>query len=66
MAEIEIENILKVLKAVNNSHVKDMHIRYDQEADTMYVNLGHQSQRMTVSLPKMIFCTVTGKGKLLG
>ena len=40
MAEIEIENILKVLKAVNNSHVKDMHVRSDQEADTMYVNFG--------------------------
>lgn len=40
MAEIEIDNILKVLKAVSNSHVKDMHIRYDNEADTMYVNFG--------------------------
>ena len=39
MAEIEIENILKVLKTVNNSHVKDMHVRYDQEA-AMYVNFG--------------------------
>jgi uncharacterized protein YuzE len=40
MAEIEIDNILKVLKAVNQSHIKDMHVRYDTEADTMYVNFG--------------------------
>ncbi|MBY0435202.1 MAG: DUF2283 domain-containing protein [Cyclobacteriaceae bacterium] len=40
MAEIEIDSILKVLKAVNHSHVKDMHVRYDQQADTMYVNFG--------------------------
>lgn len=40
MAEIEIDNILKVLKAVNHSHLKDMHVRYDMEADTMYVSFG--------------------------
>ena len=40
MAEIEINNILKALQAVNHSHVKDMHIRFDEEADTMYVNFG--------------------------
>lgn len=40
MTEIEIDNILKTLKVVNHSHVKDMHVRYDKEADTMYVNFG--------------------------
>jgi uncharacterized protein YuzE len=40
MAEIEIDNILKLLKGVNQSHVTDMHVRYDQQADTMYVNFG--------------------------
>jgi uncharacterized protein YuzE len=40
MAEIEIEDILKALKQVNHSYVKDMHVRYDEEADTMYVNFG--------------------------
>jgi uncharacterized protein YuzE len=40
MAEIEIENILKALKVVNHNHVKDMHVHYDEETDTMYVNFG--------------------------
>ena len=40
MAEIEIDNLLRALKAVSHSHVKDMHIRYDHEVDTMYVNFG--------------------------
>jgi uncharacterized protein YuzE len=40
MAEIEIDEILKALKAIKHSHVKDMHVRYDQEVDTMYVNFG--------------------------
>lgn len=40
MTEIEIDNILKVLKTVNHSRLKDMHVRYDEEADTMYVNFG--------------------------
>ncbi|UXE66081.1 MAG: DUF2283 domain-containing protein [Chryseotalea sp. WA131a] len=40
MTEIEIVNILKVLKTVNHSRVKDMHMRYDEEAYTMYINFG--------------------------
>ncbi len=40
MAEIEIDSLLKVLKEVNHQHVKDMHVRYDEEVDTMYVNFG--------------------------
>lgn len=40
MTEIEIVNILKVLKTVNHSRVNDMHVRYDEEADTMYFNFG--------------------------
>lgn len=40
MTEIEIAAILKVLKVVNHSRLKDMHARYDEEADTMYVIFG--------------------------
>lgn len=40
MAEVEIETILKALKGVASSHIKDMHIRYDEEADTLYLNFG--------------------------
>jgi uncharacterized protein YuzE len=40
MTEIEIDNILKVLKTVNHSRVKDVQIRYDEEVYTMYVNFG--------------------------
>ncbi|MFN6089309.1 MAG: DUF2283 domain-containing protein [Cyclobacteriaceae bacterium] len=38
MTEIEIDNILKVLKTVNHSRVKDVQIRYDEGASTMYIN----------------------------
>jgi hypothetical protein len=40
MTEIEIDNILKVLKTVNHSRVKDVQLRYGEETDTMYVNFG--------------------------
>jgi uncharacterized protein YuzE len=40
MAEMEIDNILKVLKAVKHNQLADMHVRYDKRADTMYVNFG--------------------------
>ena len=40
MTEIEIVNILKVLKTVNHSRVKDVQLRYGEETDTMYVNFG--------------------------
>ncbi len=40
MAEIEINEILKALQVITHSHVKDMHIRFDESADTMYLNFG--------------------------
>jgi len=40
MEKIGIDTILKALKEVNHSHLKDMHVRYDEQADTMYVNFG--------------------------
>lgn len=40
MEEIVVDNILDALKAVKNSHAKDLHILYDEEADVMYVNFG--------------------------
>lgn len=40
MAEIIIPEMLQALKAVHQSNANDVHIRYDKEADVMYVNMG--------------------------
>lgn len=40
MEEIIVDDILNALKAVKNSHAKDLHILYDELADVMYVNFG--------------------------
>ena len=40
MAEIIIEDMMQALKAVHHSNAKDVHIKYDNVADVMYVNLG--------------------------
>lgn len=40
MAEIIIPEMLQALKAVKQSKANDIHIRYDEKADVMYVNIG--------------------------
>jgi len=40
MAEVIIPDIMKALKAVSHSNANNLHIRYDQEADVMYVSFG--------------------------
>lgn len=40
MAEIIMADMMEALKAVHHSNAKDVHIKYDNEADVMYVNLG--------------------------
>jgi len=40
MAEIIIPEMMQALKAVRQSNVNDLHIRYDENADVMYVNIG--------------------------
>lgn len=41
MAEtIIIPEMLQALKSVHQSNANDIHIRYDKEADVMYVNIG--------------------------
>jgi uncharacterized protein YuzE len=40
MAEIIIPEMMQALKSVRQSKANDIHIRYDNEADTMYVNIG--------------------------
>lgn len=40
MAEVVIPNIMQALKAVSYSNADNLHIRYDKEADVMYVSFG--------------------------
>jgi uncharacterized protein YuzE len=40
MSEVIISEIMKVLKAVSHSNADNLHIRYDKEADVMYVGFG--------------------------
>ena len=40
MEEIVVDNLLLALRAVKESHIKDLHILYDETADVMYVNFG--------------------------
>jgi len=40
MAEIIIPEMLQALKSVQKSNLDDLHIRYDKEADVMYVSIG--------------------------
>ncbi len=40
MAEVIITDIMQALKAVSQSNADNLHIRYDKEADVMYVNFG--------------------------
>lgn len=40
MAEVIMTDILQALKAVSHSNADNLHIRYDKEADVMYVNFG--------------------------
>jgi uncharacterized protein YuzE len=40
MAETEIESVLKALRHLPGRAMKDMHVRYDEVADTLYVNFG--------------------------
>jgi uncharacterized protein YuzE len=40
MAEILINEMMQALKAVKLSNANDIHIRYDQEVDVMYVSIG--------------------------
>lgn len=40
MAEVIIPDIMKALKAVSHSNADNLHIRYDKEADVMYVSFG--------------------------
>jgi uncharacterized protein YuzE len=40
MAEVIIPNIMQALKAVSHSNADNLHIRYDKEADVMYVSFG--------------------------
>lgn len=39
MAEIMIPEMMQALKSVHKSKANEVHIRYDEEADVMYVNL---------------------------
>lgn len=40
MAEVIINNIMEALKAVSHSNADNLHIRFDKEADVMYVSFG--------------------------
>jgi hypothetical protein len=40
MAEVIITDIMQALKAVSHSNADNLHIRYDKEADVMYVSFG--------------------------
>ncbi len=40
MAEVLIPDIMQALKAVSHSNADNLHIRYDKEADVMYVSFG--------------------------
>lgn len=40
MAEVNVTNIMQALKAVSHSNANNLHIRFDKEADVMYVNFG--------------------------
>lgn len=40
MAEVIITDIMQALKAVSHSNADNLHIRFDKEADVMYVNFG--------------------------
>ncbi|RYE17158.1 MAG: DUF2283 domain-containing protein [Sphingobacteriaceae bacterium] len=40
MAEVAIPNIMQALKAVSHSNVDNLNIRFDKEADVMYVSFG--------------------------
>lgn len=40
MAEIMIPEMMQALKVVKQSNVNDLHIRYDREADVMYISIG--------------------------
>jgi uncharacterized protein YuzE len=40
MAEVIIPDIMQALKAVSHSNADNLHIRYDKEADVMYVSFG--------------------------
>jgi uncharacterized protein YuzE len=40
MAEVIITDIMKALKAVSQSNANDVNIRYDKDADVMYVSFG--------------------------
>lgn len=40
MAEVIITDIMQALKAVSHSKADNLHIRFDKEADVMYVNFG--------------------------
>jgi uncharacterized protein YuzE len=40
VAEVIIPDIMKALKAVSHSNADNLHIRYDKDADVMYVSFG--------------------------
>ncbi len=40
MAEILIDEMMQALRAVKQSNANDIHIRYDKDADVMYVSIG--------------------------
>ena len=40
MAEVIIPDIMKALKSISDSNADNLHIRYDKEADVMYVSFG--------------------------
>ena len=40
MVEVNVTNIMQTLKAVSNSNVDNLHIRFDKQADIMYVSFG--------------------------
>ena len=40
MAEVVIPEMMQALKAVRLSKANDLHIRYDEAGDVMYVNFG--------------------------
>lgn len=40
MAEVIINDIMQALKAVSHSNADNLNIRFDKEADVMYVSFG--------------------------
>jgi uncharacterized protein YuzE len=40
MAEVIIPDIMKALKSISDSNADNLHIRYDKDADVMYVSFG--------------------------